>query len=193
MLARLRWRRRGAWLWPTFGLLTVLDGVILHALPMTGATQTVAGGVVAGLVLNVLAVVLLSRPIGYLLRRRRSDLPVGVARNYAGAGAVLLVSAAVLAVGLLHRPTILAQQKAMDDAIVRAQAFIGDRAPATFRANVRRPDTYAIEPGRIYRTCVPSADGQRTYCVVVKTTLPLDRSVTFAGYEPNSILFQGTN
>jgi len=192
-LARLRWRRRGAWLWPTFALVTVLDGVIMHALPMLGSSQTLAGGIVAGLVLNVLAVVLLSYPLGNLLRRRRRDLPVGVARDYAGTSAVVLVSAAMLTAGLLYHPTIVAQQKAMDDAIVRAEVFIGDRAPATFRANLSHTDTYAIEPGSIYRTCVPSVDGHRTYCVVVKTALPLAQSVSFAGYEPNSVLFQGAN
>ncbi len=83
-LARLRWRRRGAWLWPTFVAATFIDGVIVHALPMAGSTQTMAGGVVAGLVLNVIAVLLLSRPLGGLLRRRRRDLPTGVARNYGG-------------------------------------------------------------------------------------------------------------
>ena len=192
-LARMRWRRRGAWLWPTFVVVTVLDGVMLHALPLLGSSQTVAGGIVAGLVGNVLAVVLLARPIGGLLRRRRPDLPVGVAGNYAGTAAVVLVSAAMLTLGLLHHPTIVVQQQAMDDAIVRAQAFIGDRAPAAFRANVRDENTYVIVPGSIYRTCVPSVDGGRTYCVVVRTALPLAQSVVFAGYEPNSIFSEGTN
>jgi hypothetical protein len=192
-LARLRWRRRGAWLWPTFGVLTILDGVLVHALPMAGSSQTLPGGIVAGLVLNVLAVALLSRPIGNLLRRRRGDLPVGVARDYAGTSAVVLVSAAVLTVGLLHHPTIVAQQQELNDAIVRAEAFIGDRAPAEFRVNVSHTDTFTIQPGAVYRTCVPNRNGTRTYCVVVKTALPLAQSVTPAGYEPNSTFAEGAN
>jgi hypothetical protein len=39
---------------------------------------------------------------------------------------------------------------------------------------------------------VPSVDRRRTYCVIVKTKLPLDRSVTFAGYESNSVFASGT-
>ena len=66
---------------------------------------TLAG--VAGMVFNVLAVLLLSRPGGALLRRRRTDMPVGVARNYAGACAVALVTAAMLAIGLVHHATIV--------------------------------------------------------------------------------------
>ncbi|HEY3727082.1 MAG TPA: hypothetical protein VGL51_07905 [Solirubrobacteraceae bacterium] len=192
-LARMRWRRRGAWLWPTFVVVTVVDGLIVHALPMAGSSQTVAGGVLLGLILNVLAVLFLSRPLGAMLRRRRGDLPVGVARNYAGTMGVVLVTVALLAIGLLHRSTIESEQHALDDATVRAEAFIGDHAPATFRANVRHPDTFAIEPGRIFRTCVPSQSGRRSYCVVVDESLPMARSVTFAGYEPNRIFAEGAD
>lgn len=192
-LARLRWRRRGAWLWPTFVVLTIADGFILHALPVAGSTQTIVGGIVAGMVLNLLAVLLLSRPAGALLRRRRTDMPVGVARNYAGAGAVVLVSAVMLIVGLLHHRTIVAQQRALDDAVVRAIAFIGDRAPPQFRANAARTDTYTIQAGSIYRTCVLNRAGTRSYCVIVRTKLPLGRSVVPDGSEPNSVFAAGTS
>jgi hypothetical protein len=192
-LARLRWRQRGAWLWPTFVAATAFDGVMGHALPQVGESQSVAAGLIMALVLNVLAVLLLSRPLGAALRRRRSDLPVLVARNYGGVGAVIAVAAVLLGVGLLHRPTVLAHQRALQDAITRAQAFIGDRAPAQFRENVTHPDTFTIQPGSIYRTCVPSVDGTRTYCVIVKPQLPFASSVTFAGYESNATFAQGVN
>src|SRR5438067_13866299 len=98
-LARMRWRRRGAWLWPTFVGVTVIDGLIVHALPMAGSSQNVVGGVVLALVANVVAVLFGSPPLGALLHRRLPDLPVGVVRNYAGAAAVLLVTLANFAFG----------------------------------------------------------------------------------------------
>lgn len=191
-LARMRWRRRGAWLWPTFMAMTLVDAVIGHLLPPAGQTQTLFAAALLGLLANLVAVVLLSRPLGVLLRKLRPDFPVVVARNYAGTAAILFVSAALLVAGLLHRPTIVSERQAMDDAIVRAQAYIGDRAPAEFRRNVALTNTYAIQPGAIYRVCVPSVDGRRTYCVVVKTQLPFERSVSFSGYEPNSMFALGT-
>jgi hypothetical protein len=192
-LARARWRRRGAWLWPTFVVVTVIDGLLVHSLPLAGSGQTVVGGVVLGLVLNVLAVLFCSRPFGAVLRRRRPDLPVDVARNYGGTLAVGIITLALLGLGLIHRSSLESQQRALDDATVRAQAYIGDHAPATFRVNVGHTNTYAIEPGRIFRTCVPSRDGLRTYCVVVNVSLPLASSVTFAGYEPNRVFAQGAD
>ncbi len=192
-LARLRWRSRGAWLWPTFIVVTVLDAVIVHSLPIAGDSQTLLGGVVFALVLNVLAVLLLSRPLGALLRRRRTDMPVAVARNYGGTAAVTIVTAAMLSGGLLHHPALIADQRALRDAIVRAVAYIGDRAPSPFRQMATHPDTYTIQAGALYRICVPNRAGTRSYCVIVKSNLPLAQSVVFGGYEPNSVFAAGTD
>jgi hypothetical protein len=104
---------------------------------------------------------------------------------------VTAVAAALLVAGLAHHSTLVAHRSMMNDAITRAQAWIGDRAPAEFRRNLRFVSTFAIQPGSIYRTCVPSDHRDRTYCVIVKTNLPFARSVSFAGYEPNSVFAQG--
>jgi hypothetical protein len=192
-LHRLRWRRRGAWLWPAFVVLTVMDAAVGHLRPTAGDGESLPAAAIAALALNLLAVLLLSRPLGILLRRFRPDLPGIVARNYAGTSVVLAVSAVLLAVGLVHHAGVVADEAAMRDATVRAQAWIGDHAPPEFRPNARLPNTLAIEPGSIYRTCVPSARSARSYCVIVRTQLPFARSVAFAGYEPNSLFSEGVN
>ena len=94
---------------------------------------------------------------------------------------------------MLHHATIAAQRRSLDDAIVRAIAFIGDRAPAEFRANASHTDTYTIQAGAMYRTCVPNRAETRDYCVIVKSKLPFARSVIPDGSEPNSIFAAGTN
>jgi hypothetical protein len=120
-------------------------------------------------------------------------MPVSVARNYGGTVAVLLVSAGLLAAGLARHESIVDNQQALRDAVVRAVAYIGDHAPAAFRANARQTDTFTIQPGTMYRTCVPSRDGRRSYCVIVKPHLPLAGSVVFDGYEPNDLFAAGVN
>jgi hypothetical protein len=190
-LARLRWRRRGAWLWPAFAASIVADALIGHALPPVGETESVVAAALLGLFLNLLGVLLLSRPLAALIRRRRGDLPTIVARDYAGTTVVVAITAALLAIGLVHRPQIAAEQHAMNDALARAEAWIGAHAPDQFRRNVQRVSALAIEPGSVYRACVPSSVASRSYCVIVKTKLPLTRSVVFDGYEPNSFFSQG--
>jgi hypothetical protein len=192
-LNRLLWRRRGAWLWPLFVATVVVDAALGHLRPLSGDNESVAAAAITGLALNLLAVLLLSRPGGALLRRLRPDLPGVVARNYAGTVVVLAVTVALLAAGLVHHATVMADQAAVRDATVRAQAWIGDRAPPEFRSEVRLSNTFVIQAGSIYRTCVPSQRGDRSYCVIVKTHMPLARSVAFAGYEPNSVFAEGVN
>ncbi len=190
-LGRVRWRRRGAWLWPSFALLTVLDALIEHALPPSGDSQALGAGLLSALVLNLLVVLLLSWPVGRLVRRVRPGTPDMVTRDYGGRVAILAVSVALLSLGLANRSTIDAHRRAMNDAIVRAQAYIGSRAPSAFRRNLQTVDVYPIEPGSVYRICVPAHRGSRTFCVVVRTRMPLERSVRFDGYESNATLSQG--
>jgi hypothetical protein len=191
-LVRMRWRRAGAWLWPSFVVLIAADAVIGHALPPAGTTESLTAAGLLALVGNLLAVLLLSRPIGLLIRRVRGDLPMIVARDYAGTLVVLAVTVAIVVAGVAHRGAIEASQRAMQDAIARAQAWIGDRAPDPFRRNLQFVSLLAIQPGTIYRACVPNVAETKSYCVIVNRNAPLERSVTFSGYEPNSVLAAGT-
>lgn len=190
-LARARWRRRGAWLWPTFIAATVVDGVIGNSLPPAGESQSVVGAALVACFINLMAIVLLSPLAGALLRRRRSDMPKIVARDYGGTLALVAVTAILLLAGLIHRPSVNAHAQAQRDAVARAEAWIGAQAPDEFRRHMATVNVYAIEPGRIYRVCMPSAVRARTYCVVVKNWMPFARSVTFDGYEPNSVFAAG--
>jgi hypothetical protein len=192
-LVRLRWRRAGAWLWPSFVVLTIADAAVGHALPPAGSVESLAGAALLALILNLLGVLFLSRPVGWGLRRLRPDLPPFIARDYGGTIVVLAITAALLAAGLVHRPAIQASRRAMQDAIARAQAWIGDRAPDEFRRNLEFVSVLAIQAGTIYRACVPNVENTKNYCVVVDRSKPLDQSVRFSGYEPNSTLASGTD
>ena len=192
-LVRLRWRRAGAWLWPAFVAFTIVDAVIGHDLPPAGSTETLFAAALLGLFLNLLGVLFLSRPLGWALRRVRPDMPRVVARDYGGTIVVLALTATLVLAGVTHRPAIQASQRAMQDAIARAQAWIGDRAPDEFRRNLQVVSLLAIQTGTIYRACVPNVENTKTYCVIVNRSLPFDQSVTFSGYEPNATLASGTD
>jgi hypothetical protein len=180
-------------MWPAFLALTVLDGIIGTLLPGQGDSTRFVGAMLFGAAINLLAIVLLSWPLGLLLRRRRPDFPSFIARDYAGTLALSLVTLALLVVGVLNHASIEADHRAMDDAVVRAQAYIGDHAPAEFVRNLGFVTTFVIQPRTVYRVCVPGRDSGRTYCVIVRVKLPFGLSVSFSGYEPNAELSQGAN
>ena len=192
-IARARWRWRGAWMWPAFVAMAIADGLIGHALPINPPRQSVVAGVVVGLVLNLVCIVVLSAPAGALLRRVRPDLPVLIARNYAGTACVLLVTAGFVGIGLAKRSTIAHDSAEMHDAVVRAAGYIGDHAPAQFASRADRTDALAIQEGSIYRVCVWNAVHSRDYCVMVDERLPFGRSVRPAGSEPNATLARGND
>lgn len=171
----------------------MVDAAVGHLRPPAGESESIPAAAIAGLALNLLGVLLLSRPLGALLRHVRADLPPMVARNYAGTSVVLVVTIALLLAGLVHHASIVADEATMRDATIRAQAWIGDHAPPEFRRNVLKSDTFVIQPGSIYRTCVPSGRGDRSYCVIVKSRLPFARSVSPDGSTPNSVFGEGAS
>jgi len=105
--SRVRWRMRGAWLWPSFVAATVAGGVLIDRLPPggEGGIGVVAGMLIAGF-LNLAALILVGGAGGLLLRHWRPDLPREIARDYAGTFGVGLVCALLLVLGLAHRSAI---------------------------------------------------------------------------------------
>lgn len=165
---RLRWRHSGAWQWPLFAALTVADAALLHWLPMSGTgTGWVPGLLLAGC-LNLVAVAALGRAGGWLLRRRRPDLPGVVADDYAGCALLLAVAAVFLTIGLIHRPQIADDREAFADQSQTFRDWIAGNADAYARAHVDQADTLAVEP-TLFRTCVPSPDPRRFTCAFVDT------------------------
>lgn len=191
-ITRLRWRLHGAWMWPSFVVLTLLDGALVHWLPLSGDTQSPMTGWLIGLFGGLVAIVLIAPAFGYALRRVRPDMPKVVARNYAGTGALMVLTLIVLIAGLAHRSTINQDRRALQDAIARAQAYIGTHAKPQFQVNLNQANAYELQPPTIYRVCVPNRGQTRTYCVIVHRNRPFSRSVSFSGYEPNSVLSEGT-
>ncbi len=191
-ITRLRWRLHGAWMWPTFLILTVLDGLIVHRLPLSGDSQPPMTGWLLGLVLGLMTIVLIAPALGYALRKVRPDMPKLVARDYAGTGAIMALTMILLIAGLAHRSTVNSDRRALQDAIARAQAYIGTNAPRPFRTDLQRASAFELQPPMIYRVCVPNLGQTRTYCVIVHRDRPFGRSVSFSGYESNSVLSEGT-
>ncbi len=191
-LTRLRWRMRGAWLWPTFLVLMALDALAGHALPPVGDSQSLASAWLVGLWAMLIGIVALSGGAAVLIRRRRPDMPKVVARNYGGTLVIVAVSCVLLAAGLIHHPSVLSDRHALGGAASRSRSWIATHAPAAFRHDLQTVSVYTIQPGSVYRSCVFDLSGS-AYCVVVNLAALRARSVIFDGHEPNAILSAGAN
>jgi hypothetical protein len=166
---RLRWRLRGAWIWPAYAVLTPLDAVILHELP------PVSGGVdfIPGLILASFCNLFLMGAIAPWLGKRLAE------RDHAGSGngvpvavraevlkdrtAVVLLALTTLGLivaGLAARPLIVSETRETERNAELAEA------PAEVQRNLDTANTVKLEDG-YFRTCVNYDERDRAYCLFV--------------------------
>ncbi|HVF79373.1 MAG TPA: hypothetical protein VNA28_13840 [Solirubrobacteraceae bacterium] len=168
-MRRLRWRLRGAWLWPAFVVVTLLETALLHWLPIAGAGSGFFAGLLLAGWLNLIGVAVLGGLGGIFLRGRRGDLPKVVADNYAGLAGLAVVGGGFLIAGLVHRPELVADRAAFADQSRAVRLWVEANAGDFARAHVASADSVMVDTN-LYRTCVPGPDPRRWLCLIVDTS-----------------------
>jgi hypothetical protein len=182
--ARLRWRLRGARLWPTFALLTVLDGLLLHHHPIAGdRTGIFPGALLAGF-LNLAAVAVVAPLIS---RRLRGGRPREIADDRAGTIAIAAVTVALAIVGLAHAGSVDDANRAMSEQLAAARRFFAAQAPPEYRRNLHAIDTWK-QSDDLFRTCIPGADSDHALCVFVTTDISPPGVRLDPDHQPNSVV-----
>jgi hypothetical protein len=187
---RLRWKLRGAMLWPAFVVATVLEMALLHWLPVQGDATGWIGGLLAAGCLNLIAVVLAGTLGGIWLRRRRPDMPKVVADNYAGTAVLGVVALSLVVAGVLHRPSITDRRAAFGEQSEAVRTWVGHHGDAFARAHVARADSLLMDED-LYRTCVPTRDPKRALCLIVDTSVSPPAIRRDRSREPNASLGRG--
>ena len=184
-LRRLRWRLRGAQLWPAFVGFTVLEMGLLHWLPLAGRRTGLLAALLLAGCLNIIAVALAGGLGGVVLRRRRPDLPKVVADNYAGTAALTAVAVVLLVVGLAHRPRVAGERAAVAAQSRAVARWVQANGDAVARAHIGAASTLRVDTD-LYRTCVPGTDPRRWLCVFVRTDSSPPRVVRDPDRESNA-------
>ena len=165
---RLRWRMRGAWQWPAFAVLTVVEAVLLVELPFyEDGPGSIVGGLLIAAFLNLLTVAVIGPLLGLWLRRRRPDLPRAIAADSASTAVLVLICAGFLVGGVLHRPAVAADRAEVAAVAATTRAYVISRAPG-YRPGLISIDAMRVEE-HLYRSCVPGPDPKRWLCVFVTT------------------------
>jgi hypothetical protein len=166
---RLRWRLRGAMLWPSFVIALVIEAVLLDRLPVSGddGPGLFAAVLLAGFV-NLCLVAVAAPLAGRWLRRRRPGMPAVIATDRAGTALLAAACAVVAVLGLMHRSTVRAAREDLDAQAASARRFVLSQAPHEFQAHADHLNT--VKQGKhLYRTCVAGADPDRAFCVFGNT------------------------
>ncbi len=181
-LTRLRWRLRGATQWPVFVVATVGEGVLLNALPIAGRGP---GGVVGGLLLamafNLIVVGGLAPLAGWLVRRRRPDLPRAIAADYCGTVLLALLFANLLVAGVVHHSAVVREERDRAASFAAMSGYVHSRARG-YLGRLPGMTAVRVEAG-MYRTCVPASEPGRALCAFVHT----DRSPAGVRRDPERV------
>ena len=167
--SRLRWRWRGALLWPVFAALTLVDALLLVVLPIAGDDGTpFVGGLLLAMTFNLVLVAVVAPLLALWLRRRRPDLPKVVAQDMTGTALVVCVTLGFVVGGLIHAPVRAEAERDFAAQYVAARDYAHTRAPEQFRGGIDGMTTLKMED-ELYRTCVPGDDPKRWFCMYVST------------------------
>ncbi|MGI8846590.1 MAG: hypothetical protein ACR2HC_10570 [Thermoleophilaceae bacterium] len=180
---RLRWRFRGATQWPAFLVATVLDGLILYALPplATHDLNPVDGILIAtfgNLILLGAAAPFLAKRLmrrravamagGEVLEPERAQTDREVLQDRV---ASLLLAAGVVATlvsGLANRPVIVSETNATEEVGRQLEIYVKRSDSAELRRNLETANTTRLGDG-YFRACIARDDRRRYMCLFVDT------------------------
>jgi hypothetical protein len=194
---RLRWRMRGALMWPLFAVLTVADGVLLHYLPpnRTGVR------LIPGLIIASFANLFLIGVIGPFIARRlvarerlahkaegREPIPPEVFLDRSASALLIVATIGLAAAGAGNRPVIVSETRATEENARLVESYVNAHGTPEAKANLQTANSKRLASG-YFRTCINLNDRSKAFCMYVNTkkhTVVPDKST-----RPNSVEFGG--
>ena len=171
----MRWRLRGAWQWPAYALLTLLDAVIVHELPPVREGVDFVPALIVSSFANLFLMGAIAPWFGRRLAEREhatdgNGIPLAVRAEVLKdrSAAVLLVVATIglLAAGLGNHPEVVADTEDVEDAIDLLQDYVAAHAPPEIQRNIEIVNTDRLEEG-YFRMCINYDERDRAWCVFV--------------------------
>ena len=188
-VTRLRWRMRGAWMWPAFAALTLFDAMLLRARPLAGDHVDLVPALLLAAFFNLVAVAVVAPMVGAVVRRRwRRDLPKAVAHDYAGTALLPLVALGLLIGGLAHQPAVRERRADFRAQAAAVRADVMQRVPG-YAPRLAGATTLRLQAD-LYRTCVPGGRARRL-CLIVNTDQRPPGVSRDPSAEPNERLSRG--
>ena len=192
--ARIRWRLRGATMWPAFIVVTLIDGLILHLLPPVSTGVDLIPAILLATFGNLLLIGVLAPWLAKRAWSRRPAAEPGappkaqleVLTDRIGTGFLLASIVAVIAAGLAARPTVVSET---EDTQRNAEAFrdlvLGSGQPELIR-NLETANTVRLDED-YFRTCIARDDRRRYFCAFVDTSTDPPEVTRDQSAEPNSV------
>ncbi len=192
----MRWRLRGAWQWPAFGVLTILDGLILHLLPPVRTGVDLIPGIIIASFGNLVLVGLVAPWLARRLVARSQQPDPALAPppevvHDRTATALLAVGAVALVVaGLATRPLVVSETEATERLAATVREYVAAHGSEEVRRNLDTANTRQTDEAGYFRTCIALDDRTRAFCMFVDTKTDPPTIVADGDQRPNQLYFR---
>jgi hypothetical protein len=189
--ARLRWRLRGATMWPAFVVLTLLDGVVLHLLPPVRTGVDLIPGILIATFANLFLVGAAAPFLAGRMRARRPGPPAPeqaareVLVDRFGTALLAAGTLGVLAAGLATRPLVVSETEDTDANARAIREYVLAHGDQELRRNLDTANTVRLSED-YFRTCIARDDRRHNFCVFVDTSKRPVGITRDSSAEPNS-------
>jgi hypothetical protein len=187
---RLRWRFRGAWMWPAFAVITIGEGVLLWRLPPVGTGLNVIEGVLLATFGNLFLIGALGPWLSKRLAARRrpppSDTEREVLKDRTGTALLAAGVLGVLASGLAARPAVVVETEARQANADAVRDYVLASGDDELVRNIETANTVRLGEN-YFRTCVARDNRERFFCLFVDTDKSPPDIVRDPSQEPNSV------
>ena len=191
--ARVRWRLRGAWMWPTFVAVTLLDGLIMWRLPPVGGGVDPIPALLIATFGNLALIALVAPWLARRTWKRRPAAEPGappraqleVLTDRIGTGLLVASVLGVVVAGLAARPLVVSETKETERNAKAFRSFILASGDQELIRNLETANT--IELGdTLFRTCVARDDRRRFFCTLIDVNEHPPKIDVDPSAEPNS-------
>ena len=162
-------------MWPTFAVVTVVEGFVMHKWPPVGTrVPDVVIGTILAMFANIFLVGVVAPWIARRLQARderaggRERFPAEVYLDRTAPALLVLGLAGALAAGLANIRVSTAETDALKEAGDRAEAYINTHADREVKSRLEGANSARLGEG-FFRVCVPRVDARRQYCLFVDT------------------------
>jgi hypothetical protein len=169
--ARIRWRLRGAWMWPSFIAATLVDGLLLNKLPPIREGYDLIAGILIATFVNLALIGAVAPWLARRIWKRRPAAEPGappraqleVLSDRIGTALLVASVLGLLAAGLAARPVVVAETEEKERAAEELYRYVAGHGSKELRRNVEASDMQRLAAG-YFRACVPHDDRESWTC-----------------------------
>jgi hypothetical protein len=189
--ARLRWRLRGATMWPAFIAVTVIDGLLMHLLPPIRTGVDLIPGILLATFANLFLIGAVAPFLARRLDARRPGPPAPpqaareVLVDRIGTGLLAAGLVGVLAAGLAARPVVVSETEDTEENARAVRDYVLGSGNEELIRNLETANTIRLANG-YFRTCIARDDRRRHFCLFVDTNERPTDITRDPSAEPNS-------